>query len=449
MKKILLFSVALLTAGAAMADDGAITFKTVNNQSNMLFYASPALPDSQRIATDVLLMPEVAPFFKDEIDQGVRSAFGFSQFIVECMATKKDLSQGDADAKKVGFVTKTVVPKRAKIVKLSLPGVFLKGDCDTLIAYTYFKSTPSIDLVTDHTGEDFSAYIGLDTIVKKNNSGFVKVIEPTTCKLQKDDPKGILLDLPFAKPYEYEGENIEVAQYLDGLVTKDIENKKNLSFRFAKTSAEAAAATVYHNFQYISENDWLGVCFSPVRDWESIIQANETGGDTFSIDVFKGVLNFLKLTKNTLPAFQFDFYTNDIRGTVVQENTPMTNKEVRLYDVTSTTAKTLVEKTKTDANGAFEFLNLDHSDSYVVEVGSYTLPETTLSFGVEAIQNDIEVKIVLQNPTGVDNVDGVKAIASVKYYDMQGVESDKPFSGVNVVVTNYNDGSRTIDKVVK
>ncbi len=51
--------------------------------------------------------------------------------------------------------------------------------------------------------------------------------------------------------------------------------------------------------------------------------------------------------------------------------------------------------------------------------------------------------------TGVaDNVAG-KVVAGVKYYNVAGVEASEPFSGINVVVTNYTDGTKTMAKVVK
>ena len=48
--------------------------------------------------------------------------------------------------------------------------------------------------------------------------------------------------------------------------------------------------------------------------------------------------------------------------------------------------------------------------------------------------------------TAVDNVEAGKAVASVRYINMQGMSSDKPFAGMNVVVTTYSDGSRTTTK---
>ena len=54
--------------------------------------------------------------------------------------------------------------------------------------------------------------------------------------------------------------------------------------------------------------------------------------------------------------------------------------------------------------------------------------------------------------TRIENVavDGTgKAVAGVKYYNLAGIESDRPFEGVNIIVTTYTDGSRSSSKVLK
>lgn len=51
--------------------------------------------------------------------------------------------------------------------------------------------------------------------------------------------------------------------------------------------------------------------------------------------------------------------------------------------------------------------------------------------------------------TGVIDAVAEKAVAGVKYYNLQGVESAEPFTGVNIVVTTYTDGSHSTAKVVK
>ncbi|MBQ6080644.1 MAG: DUF4465 domain-containing protein [Muribaculaceae bacterium] len=52
-------------------------------------------------------------------------------------------------------------------------------------------------------------------------------------------------------------------------------------------------------------------------------------------------------------------------------------------------------------------------------------------------------------PTSVKDVNAEKTVAGVKYVNMAGMTSDKPFDGVNVVVTTYSDGSTTTAKVIR
>ena len=47
------------------------------------------------------------------------------------------------------------------------------------------------------------------------------------------------------------------------------------------------------------------------------------------------------------------------------------------------------------------------------------------------------------------NVDSGKELVNVRYYNLMGVESKTPFEGVNIVVRDYSDGSRTTTKVLK
>lgn len=57
-----------------------------------------------------------------------------------------------------------------------------------------------------------------------------------------------------------------------------------------------------------------------------------------------------------------------------------------------------------------------------------------------------------QNPEGVVSVKevlGNKAIESVHYYNMMGMEGKTPFEGINIVVTRYTDGSTSTTKVMK
>ena len=50
--------------------------------------------------------------------------------------------------------------------------------------------------------------------------------------------------------------------------------------------------------------------------------------------------------------------------------------------------------------------------------------------------------------TAVNDINS-KAVAGVKYYNLAGVESNKPFDGVNIMVTTYTDGTKSAIKVIK
>lgn len=70
--------------------------------------------------------------------------------------------------------------------------------------------------------------------------------------------------------------------------------------------------------------------------------------------------------------------------------------------------------------------------------GDYYIAEYTIS---DALTSGI--------PTAINGVEIYNNISSVKYYNAAGIESDKPFKGVNIVVTRYSDGSVTTSKILK
>lgn len=53
------------------------------------------------------------------------------------------------------------------------------------------------------------------------------------------------------------------------------------------------------------------------------------------------------------------------------------------------------------------------------------------------------------NVTAVKEMLGTKEVESVRYYNVMGVESDKPFEGINIVVTRFTDGTTMTMKVLK
>ncbi len=53
------------------------------------------------------------------------------------------------------------------------------------------------------------------------------------------------------------------------------------------------------------------------------------------------------------------------------------------------------------------------------------------------------------NVTTVKEVNAEHTVVAVRYYNLMGVESSKPFDGLNIVVTTYSDGSRSSRKVLR
>ena len=49
--------------------------------------------------------------------------------------------------------------------------------------------------------------------------------------------------------------------------------------------------------------------------------------------------------------------------------------------------------------------------------------------------------------TGVENI-ASRAIKNVRYYNVAGLESATPFKGINIVVTEMNDGTKRTEKLM-
>ena len=59
------------------------------------------------------------------------------------------------------------------------------------------------------------------------------------------------------------------------------------------------------------------------------------------------------------------------------------------------------------------------------------------------------VKVNVTNVTAIGTVNTAKTVKTVRYYNVAGVESNVPFSGMNIIVKTYSDGSRETTKAVK
>ena len=53
------------------------------------------------------------------------------------------------------------------------------------------------------------------------------------------------------------------------------------------------------------------------------------------------------------------------------------------------------------------------------------------------------------DPSAVSDVNAAKTVKSVRYFNVAGIESNKPFDGMNIVVKTYTDGTTSTVKVIK
>ena len=57
-----------------------------------------------------------------------------------------------------------------------------------------------------------------------------------------------------------------------------------------------------------------------------------------------------------------------------------------------------------------------------------------------------EIKSV---PTGIENVNQSQKVVNIKYVNPNGISSDAPFQGINIVVKTMTDGSQQVSKIIK
>ena len=88
----------------------------------------------------------------------------------------------------------------------------------------------------------------------------------------------------------------------------------------------------------------------------------------------------------------------------------------------------------------------------------HAIVQRSVSKGTKGALTDTDGSIIYPTDlTGADNIVtaintveiGNGQVKSVKYVNVAGIVSDTPFQGVNIVVTEYTDGSRTTAKMLR
>ena len=157
-------------------------------------------------------------------------------------------------------------------------------------------------------------------------------------------------------------------------------------------------------------------------------------------------------------------------GVLCPQTVGMRSYEVGSNQKPKTTARRRIVEGGPGANGGYgAWYKVDTDISFVGICAQGEAFDGTVEVEVYLVNNDITSvdqlnsknfyiakvthNIVLNNDpdhaTGVEDVNAEKTVAGVVYYNLLGAASDRPFEGVNVVVTTYTDGTKSSKKILK
>ena len=184
----------------------------------------------------------------------------------------------------------------------------------------------------------------------------------------------------------------------------------------------------------------------------------------FTIDVTAGTIKSASgyyigntSNSNSLQYSTTDVYTNTISidndgnavivssgGAYLRYNKASDQDRFRYFKSASYSNQQPIALYKKNVKATAPRLKANNSDSPMTDVtpdGSYMV--YPLNFNPDDAENNIV--------TSINTVDvaGNGVVKSVKYVNVAGMVSDVPFQGVNIVVTEYTDGSRSTSKMLR
>ena len=348
----------------------------------MKSFASVPVEATQLIASQ-------AAFLVDGVD------FKLDQFQVEGITTATDL---------------TGLPKFAVVNKLMVQGRNLTPNQNMSIE-AYVENTDEAAL------RNLDANIGETTLPDAE----YKVANMTQMTMPAGEENGYIVNLPFdIKPFYYQGNG--------AYITLNMQTPDEVMFELNLTEAEVEVPVVYRNN------------FIPF--YAGMSDENERVPNIYK-QPFKDIVNLLDIQENTVPAYEFEYYTHDINGTVVNEDgSPYAGAEI----VVTANNEEYIATTGEDGTFVIEGLDYMQPCNITVTTGNNS---ASAEMEFESAENDIVVNVVASPATAVDNVNVAKTVASVCYYDLAGRMSNQPVQGVNMMVTRYTDGTSSVVKMVR
>lgn len=341
-------------------------------------------------------------------------------------------------------------------------------DCSITFSTNLFEGVNDIDIFLDNT-----------------TTGIVKTDDG------KD--KSVALQKAFFNGAGYDGilKPVEPAD-MDGYVVNPCASRTAKTFTGLTAAQKSAFAAAGYKTDWLEGKEWRAVgceaSLNTTDDFQAEM-AKWVGSDKYTVSITRSAYNEMTdagdiVTKWIKPnkTMQMDYEMYDVR-TIVYNGTMevKTPCGVHFKDIipvlTSTASPYYVDyvvywygKVKDDMVKEIPASQTARNTSFV-KVGNdwyyYAIPDDEFKYVANSVMNYAEetgaaepeytkpvgyhlrVEFDLDKlPTGVDGVETAKQVVAVRYYNLQGMGSAKPFDGVNVVRTTYSDGSTQVTKKV-
>lgn len=182
-------------------------------------------------------------------------------------------------------------------------------------------------------------------------------------------------------------------------------------------------------------------------------------GDVVTVNVFNGE-NVVESKEVTLVEGLQDYtleFTSGNAMTFVEFSYPGTTNRAWIDDVEISQDKKAGEQIESlvgtyDAGNNLSYglqLPFDEGVSYRYGVTAYVT--TVVGGEIGLLHSNVSniVDVVYSEPTSVNDVDAVKAVKSVRYFDLNGRALAQPTDGVSIKVVTYTDGTISSAKVMK
>ena len=238
--------------------------------------------------------------------------------------------------------------------------------------------------------------------------------------------------------------------------------EKELEFVFDEPFTYAGGNLAFETYVVEPNNystiTWLG---ENQNNYSSYYAYNSTwGGLSTNVSQFLPKMFISTIAAGEQPVEEGNFisYTAEqANGTVavtLEDGTPVESlvtkvKEGEKFTVTATAAQGYVVSGIEVKAGEIVITPTDD-----VYDGEFSAPRlnaeggSTMSETYEMPAEDVAITVTFEVRTGIDTLNA-ENVKSVRYYNAAGVESSTPFQGINIVVSEMTDGSKTVSKVVK